>query len=99
MRSNLLFRTPRSLAFLGGALFLGFFLLEPRAQQLRIIDINFDETRRTRITHQADTNAYFVLQRGSILSDLSHSRDARLGVGETGELIDAMPLAGHAFYR
>lgn len=68
-------------------------------QTLQISRIELDGAGRPRIQHGGDASSYFVLLRGSELSDLNHAVDARLGSAGTGELTDATPLRDRAFYR
>jgi len=68
-------------------------------QTLQITGIELDTTGRPQVTHTAQSNSYYVLQRGSALSDLVHPRDVRLGTGLDGQLIDPEPPSGVALYR
>ncbi len=69
------------------------------SQTLKITGLSLGAGGAPRVSHSADMAHYFVLLRGSTLSDLSHPIDARLGSGATGELSDPAPLASVAFYR
>jgi hypothetical protein len=71
------------------------------AQDLRIESVGLNTAGQPRVRVLAREGSYFVLLRGSTLSDLSHP--VALGAGAPGasavELTDARPVRERAFYR
>ncbi|MBL9138502.1 MAG: Ig-like domain-containing protein [Verrucomicrobiales bacterium] len=94
-------RFQRWFPFVGAAVAMlwGVGHLSATAQSLQITGISLDGAGHPRIRHGGGASSYFVLLRGSELSDLTHAVDAQLGVQGSGELVDATPLRERAFYR
>jgi hypothetical protein len=51
------------------------------------------------ISHTADTNSYYLLLRGSTVTQIAAPVDAALGTGSRGQMRDTAPFAAEAFYR
>lgn len=81
---------------------LGLSLAQPvssNAAPLEVTGIRVDAAGRPFITHTADGEGYFVLQRSSTISGVFHPCDAQLGRSPAGELTDTKPPLTAAFYR
>jgi predicted secreted protein len=71
------------------------------AQDVRIESVGWDNAGQPRVRVSAREGSYFVLLRGSTLSDLSHPVALRAGAAGASsvELSDASPIRDRAFYR
>lgn len=82
------------------ALLVGGWLGAPAvAQALRLTEIHRDGTGSVVVKHQARTGAYYLLQRGTSLRDISLPVAAQLGTAGVATLRDNTALAATGFYR
>ena len=83
------------LALLAGGLFAG----EALAQGFRLTDIRREAGGTVVIEHGSRSDAYYLLQRGITLPDVSVPVAVALGTGATEALRDGTALAATGFYR
>jgi Lamin Tail Domain len=94
---TILFKTWRHSFLLLATLFCGFNLCSALAFQITSVD--FSPTGLFRVQHQADTNSYYVLYRGSTATNINTPVSLALGVGTSGQLSDTNLMGTAAFYR
>ncbi|MCI0541732.1 MAG: DUF6531 domain-containing protein [Verrucomicrobiales bacterium] len=69
------------------------------AQDFRVTEIAIDPQGRFTVEHEADARFYFILFRGTEVSDIRRAIDLALPVGAFGALTDLSPPGSGAFYQ
>jgi RHS repeat-associated protein len=69
------------------------------AQEFRVSDIALDAQGRVTLQHEANTNSYFILLRGTEITNIRTATDLALATGTVGTLSDSTPPPSSGFYR
>jgi hypothetical protein len=78
---------------------LGFGVIQVQAQNFRVSGIKLEPQNGIRIGFPVDTNAYYILYRGTTVTNISQPVSLVLGTGPMGDLADQHSSMMSAFYR
>ena len=77
---------------------LGIGVVQAQAQDFRVSGIKLEPQNRIRIQFPADTNAYYILYRGTTVTNITQPVSLALGTGPMGDLSDQHSSMATAFY-